>query len=479
MIRSRMRRSSAHVLLLTGIVTTILGPHCLVADDTDRPANGAPLVVRDVAVYLLSAYGTQLNERGLFSSTLPSYTLSRRPTATRDSANQATPAGILTFSGPPEKDVDVLMEFDKGRFLSHWPPGRLRSKRLLWASVDLTVDPTHKPAAMADDHWLSPLRQTDRLYADGGKYSDRYLLYDVELPYAPHVTLQRTEGGYTVTNTGKYPIHDVVVYRPTESNGWEVAAADGVDAAKKPVKKDDEADKPKASPAGKAPKPQGQPRPAAEAPAAVEAAADAPVAVEAAAVAEAADVAAVQKAAAAAEQNAAQAAGDAADEKAPKKKQPTGASAEASALGIQTAAEALDSWRQSLTRLDLQQPEIDFVQNVLTQQALRSDSAMLVYRLDDAQLEALLPLEVTPYPDRLFRVALVVVQDADPDLQSEIDKLVAQLGDDQWRQREQAQKDLAELGLAAKPKLEGALKHKDVEIVFRAEQLLEAIKAKQ
>ena len=104
---------------------------------------------------------------------------------------------------------------------------------------------------------------------------------------------------------------------------------------------------------------------------------------------------------------------------------------------------------------------------------------MLVYRLDDAQLEALLPLEVTPYPDRLFRVALVIVQDADPDLQSQIETLVAQLGHDQWRQREQAQQELTILGLAAKPKLEAALKHKDAEIVFRAEQLLEAIKTKQ
>jgi hypothetical protein len=115
------------------------------------------------------------------------------------------------------------------------------------------------------------------------------------------------------------------------------------------------------------------------------------------------------------------------------------------------------------------------VLSILRQQALRRESAMLVYRLDEAQLEKLLPLEVTPYPDRLFRVGLVIVQDADPDLQSKVETLVAQLGDDQWKQRQAAQQQLAELGLAAKPKLEAALKHEDAEIVFRAEQLLEAL----
>jgi hypothetical protein len=378
----------------------------------------------------------------------------------------------MTFSGPPEKDVDVLLEFDKGRFLSHWPPGRLRSKRLLWAGIDLTSEPAVTPSTMLQEHWLSPLRASDRLYANASKHSDRYLLYDVELPFAPHVTLQRTEGGYTVTNTSKYPIHDVVVYRPAETNRWEVAAAEGVDAAKKAQKDQEESAEQKPSPSGQnsAPSPQAQPQPAAAAPVAVEAAA---------AVAEEADAAAVQEARAAAELKAAQAAGESPADNKSKEKPAPGASAPASALGVQTAREAMDTWRQSLIKLDLEEPEIAFVLDVLTQQALRSDSAMLVYRLDDAQLEAMLPLEVTPYPDRLFRVALVVVQDADPDLQSEIDTLVAQLGDDKWRRREQAQKELTELGLAAKPKLEAALKHKDVEIVFRAEQLLEALKTKQ
>ena len=76
-----------------------------------------------------------------------------------------------------------------------------------------------------------------------------------------------------------------------------------------------------------------------------------------------------------------------------------------------------------------------------------------------------------------YGVALVIVQDADPDLQSKVEALVAQHGDDQWKRRVAAQEQLAELGLAAKPKLEAALQNQDAEIVFRAEQLLEALQA--
>lgn len=464
-------------MLVLGIAFTICGLRPITADDgAEPPAGREPLVVRDVAVYLLSAYGTQLNERGLFASTLPGYTLSRRPTASRDSSNEPTPAGIITFSGPPEKNVDVLLEFDNGRFLSHWPPGRMRSKRLLWAGMDLSTRPPDDASKTSEDHWLLPLRDADRLYAAGNKHNDRFLLYDAELPYSPHVTLQRAEGGYTVTNTGQFVIHDVVIYRPAAIGRWEVAAAAEVGAAKKASEKGDGEEKPASSPAqsGDKPSQQAQPQPtSAPAAVAVEAAADAAddaVAVEA--VAEQADAFAAEAQPVPGEKSKE-------SETQPEQKPAAGTSAPASLVGTLTADEAIKSWRQSLAALNLEQPEIQFVLGILRQQALRTDSAMLVYRLDEVQLEKLLPLDVTPYPDRLFRVALVIVQDADPDLQSQIETLVAQLGDDEWRQREQAQKELTELGLAAKPKLETALKHKDAEIVFRAEQLLEAIKAKQ
>jgi hypothetical protein len=435
------------------------GAVALADDAPQAAAGGDPLVVRDVSVFLLSAYGSKLNDRDLFPATVPSYMLSRRPAASRDQANLPTPLGIMTFSGPAGADVDVLLEFEQGRILSHWPPGGLRSHRLLWAGLDLVDQASMSPNSMPDGHWLLPLREAQRLFASGSRATDRFLLYDAELPYAPHVTLQRADDGYTVSNTGSYAIQDVVIYRPVENDQWEVAAVSEVAAAPK-GQPEPAGEKPADAPAADSPQPD-QPQP-------VPAPAAAPVAASPAAAAEAPFAAPGQPAAAPQGQ---------AEASSPETKPGAGTSAEAPLAGMLSAEDALQSWRQSLARLHLEEPEIEFVLGILRQQALRRESAMLVYRLDEAQLEKLLPLEVTPYPDRLFRVGLVIVQDADPDLQSKVEALVTQLGNDEWKQREAAQQQLAELGLAAKPKLEAALKHEDAEIVFRAEQLLESLQS--
>ncbi|MEZ6145638.1 MAG: hypothetical protein R3B91_09540 [Planctomycetaceae bacterium] len=116
-------------LRMGNVPTLLVRP---LADD-DPVESPEPLTVRDAGVYLLSAYGTNLNDRGLFQSTLPGYTLSRRPSAPRKDSNTPSPVSMITFSGPPMEDIDVLLEFDNGRFLSHWPPAQMRSKRLLWA----------------------------------------------------------------------------------------------------------------------------------------------------------------------------------------------------------------------------------------------------------------------------------------------------------------------------------------------------------
>jgi hypothetical protein len=422
-------------------------------------ASGNPLVVRDVSVFLLSAYGSNLNDRELFPATVPSYTLSRRPAATRDQVNTPTPLGIMTFRGPAGADIDVLLEFEQGRILSHWPPGSLRSRRLLWAGLDLADEASMPLNSMPEGHWLLPLRDAPRLFVGGNRAADRFLLYDAELPYAPHVTLERAEEGYTVTNSGAYAIRNAVIYRPAGEGQWEVAQVAEVAAAPKDQPQP-EGEKPAAAPATNAPQP-GRPQPAA-------APAEAPAVASPAVEAESAVAAPGRPAAAPQDQAAAESS---------QVKPPAGTSAVAPQTATLSAEAALQSWDESLAALDLEPPEIDFVLGILREQALRSESAMLVYRLDEAHLEKLLPLEVTPYPDRLFRVSLVIVQDADPDLQSKVEALVAQLGSDEWKQREAAQQQLSELGLAAKPRLEAALKHDDAEIVFRAEQLLEALQS--
>ena len=478
MTNTRSVKRYAGTLCFTrlAILASALLPARLTYADDDSVQTPEPLTVRDASVFLLSAYGTNLNDRDLFKSTLPGYTLSRRPSASRSGANSPTPFSLITFSGPPAADIDILLEFDGGRFLSHWPPARMRSKRLLWASVNTSIDAPEVPAQMAADHWLAPIRESDRLYAMCRGRCDRGLIYDAEVKYKPHVTLERDNESFVVKNDGEFPVHDVHVYRPTGDGQWQVWSVKTVDASKqnKESKDDEKSDSEQESP---------------------EAVFDES---EEGTTESDADATEEDETDDAVEPKSTDAAEEKSDEQKP---QPTNKgglagfiakvksgeitstpkagdesnTAVAPLSGTMTSEESLQLWTTRLLDLGMGDVESNHITTILKSQALRTDSTMLVYRMDESQLEKILPMEVTPYPDRLFRVALVIVQDADPDLQSEIESLVKQLGDDAWTERVAAQQELAELGLAAKPKLEDAVKSDDAEVVFRAEQLLEQL----
>ena len=62
-----------------------------------------------------------------------------------------------------------------------------------------------------------------------------------------------------------------------------------------------------------------------------------------------------------------------------------------------------------------------------------------------------------------------------PELQRRLQKLIAQLGSDQYATREKAQGELEQIGLAAFDMLHAAQDHDDVEIALRARYLLRAM----
>src|SRR5262245_65860085 len=93
--------------------------------------------VRDVNIYVMSSYGTALNHRDVFRSTLPGFASPKRTTAERKHLLEPSPTGLITFEGEPSADVDVLIEFENGRFFAAWPPAAQRSKRLLWPHAKL------------------------------------------------------------------------------------------------------------------------------------------------------------------------------------------------------------------------------------------------------------------------------------------------------------------------------------------------------
>jgi len=144
---------------------------------------------------------------------------------------------------------------------------------------------------------------------------------------------------------------------------------------------------------------------------------------------------------------------------------------------VADSANLIAGWKDSLTAAKLSPTDFDLILAILQKHALDPKRLTIVYRLDPAELDRLIPLEVVPQPTDVVRVGLVIVKNIDPAIADEVDQLITQLGDNDWAKREEAQKQLASLGAAAKPKLEAAARTtKDLEIVYRCERLLDALK---
>jgi hypothetical protein len=140
-------------------------------------------------------------------------------------------------------------------------------------------------------------------------------------------------------------------------------------------------------------------------------------------------------------------------------------------------AEVLGGWGKRLAAEGFAPADVQQVLRILERHALDARRMTVAYRLDPAELDRLLPLEVTPAPRKTVRVGIVIARNVDPAVGDEIDQLIAQLGDADWDKREAATKQLAELSQAARPKLQAALQQKDMEVVWRAERLLQAMEA--
>ncbi len=484
--------------------------------EADKPAPKAAeatakITVRDVNLYVMSAYGNSLNNRDLFKSTLPGFIGVRRATAERKHLNNPSPAGLITFEGESHADVDVLLEFTNGRFFGNWPPCPQKSKRLLWVKSKLTKEPGDVVPALPENHWLTFLRNADRLWFGADRRSERFILYDAELPLPTPVKVALAEGGHGLSNNGKYALHDVTIYKP-EAGQWFVGMLPTLEAAPKKEEKaeakdakDKQADpeaifddkdkeaKDKAAKDKAGEKPADASKPAEEKKAeekkAEEKKTEEKKASDTTAAATPTPAAAVTPApATAAPVTAAPAVG--ATPTKPGQPEPAAGAQPADAakkpdnakvvnVPSSTTPQGIESitatWSARLKELGLGEVEAEYLCRQIVEQALRTDSATIVFRLSDEQLEELFPLEVTPAPQKQIRIALVVLLDSDPDVAKRVEELVKKLGDPSYAEREAAMEALRKLGPAAKQKVQEAVSNTDAEIAFRAEQLAESI----
>jgi hypothetical protein len=136
------------------------------------------------------------------------------------------------------------------------------------------------------------------------------------------------------------------------------------------------------------------------------------------------------------------------------------------------STEAQQSLAERLTKLGLTARESALFIDRYGPQLFDSTELVVACRLDPAMLDEKLPLSVFPQPAKTVRVGLVIVRNLDPQMGTEAEKLVGQLGDAKWAIREAAQKRLLELGAVAFPALKKGLANPDPEVVIRSERIL-------
>jgi hypothetical protein len=476
----------------------------------DLPKGSFELV--EWVVLLIDPNRANANDAAAFKSTWPGFARGRRaapgenpvqvgyvprgrratptpvqPSVSAEALKDPSPVGVIRLFGKGGEDdsIDVLLQVPNGRFLQHWPQGKPKTNRQLWEKIALKAGPMQPVPADAGS-WFETLRKTGDAGAAASvistqRWTDRFLMYDAEFPYSNVLKMKAAGSGnasdaagkYQLANTGAFAMRDVEVYAPA-SGGWRVSGLKELPASKEQPKTDKGGSATK--PAKAVTKPAG---PGAEA---------------------LKQIFADNKAEAKSIEVTVEAGEKPAATTKPAKHatsgpstQPTTKPGQADAgggnvpkdswrdLAIPAGAKALSAedavapWKARLTEAGLTPADVDVVLATLRTQALDDEQLTVVYRMDPAELDKLLPLEVVPLPAKTTRVGIAIVVNIDPAAGERIAKLIAQMGDPDWSKREAAYAKLAEIGAGAKPKLTEATKNSDIEIVYRAERLLDAI----
>lgn len=395
----------------------------------DHPVRADDLRVTEWVVLVVDPVRHQANAVDSLRSTLPAAMESRRRAAS-GVARPAQPVGMIRLRGEPRESVDVLLEIRGGRFLAAWPRAEMASHRVLWRSLKAGVRPVDRPDPIPAGHWLAAARRGDALWLEVRNTAEPFLLYDaaVDLKDLPSIAVAgdwlslRVPAGLTL---------DRATLLKPDGRGWRMAriskAVAGAGSAP-PVE------------APVATVPPGDPAEAG--------AATGPAATQPAVSQPAADVS---------------------------------RSATPASPGIpisfdtpaQERAAVLDHWRAQLQPLDLLPGDLAAILAILDQHAIDGDDWTLVYHLDRTTLDRIIPIEVLPQPGRVDRAGIVVIRRIGPDVDQKLKDLVTRLGDASWARREEASRQLAGYGRMARPVLDQALKHGDIEVVHRAERLIE------
>jgi hypothetical protein len=400
-------------------------------------ATDGPFEIHEMSFWLTESNSTQINAQAGYPSAMPGSVDSVRGRSVEPGRPEVQPLGVIFFHGKPPEVADFFLRIPIGRALATWPPAENKNNRLAWKDLKFSATPGGSElfSFVPEGHWFERARKMDVLQLQRGARTEKFIAYDPELNVQFSM---RVEGGpdqYKIANGSKYALKDVLFIIPGKEGprlGW-LDDLPGTQPAKAAAAKKPPAINPEIEKAGKA-------------------VADTIASVTGAV---SRQVAAVVPAAAP-------------------------ASPETSTeLQVSPPLNALEFERQGAgelkTRLaaaGLHESEIELLTGLYSKAIFASNEPVLLFRLPQSTLDELLPLEVDPENTKTVRVALVMCLKIDPRIRDEVKTLIDQLADEDFGQRETAEKRLYALGRMAFPALKDAAKSKDPEQAMRAERLL-------
>ena len=398
------------------VIAGLLGLGILNSVRADDPAT---LEVHEWSVWVGEPQARGVNAVADYVSAMPGLVeteRSRRRDPGKPTPSPISPLSVMTLYGQPPEVVDIDLKIPSGRPIAQWPKSEGKSNRLRWLDLKVSKDLKNQEtyAVIPEGHWFHQARNLDGLYLQfkkGGRI-ERFLTYDLELQTTLPV---RVDGGpeqYKIANLGKHKLLDIFLMVPDEK-GYRIGWLDVASAA-------EGAAGAAAAPAGQ---PSGQP--------------------------------------------------NAANQSATKE---TVTDLILSGPLMRDSEEfeqkTNGELRRRLSTTGITPGEIDLLHSLYAKHFFETDEMHLVFRMSQEALDELTPLAVEPDTAKIKRVALVVARKVDPRLRDDVQKLITELGDASYAQRENAEKRLKSLGRLAIPNLKEALKNKDLEVVMRAERLL-------
>jgi hypothetical protein len=410
------------------------GSHELAAEDMP-----APLEIHEMSLWVTEPTATQVNAVGGYPSAMPGAVDSARSRVVEPGRPDVQPVSLMFFSGTAPKVADLSLRIPAGRFLATWPMAENKNNRVAWKDLKF-ADPavgSDQFAFVPEGHWFERARKMDSLPLERGARIEKFIAYDPEVNAQFSLRLENESNKYRIFNGSKYAIKDVLFVSP-EKDGTRLSWLDDL-ASNRPDKV-----------AGKGVTPPDAPKNDAEK--------------AGRAVAEA-----IVKATGAVAQQVATAMPNVAT-KVPE------TSADLELSGPLSPAElkrqGVDELKKRLTAAGLKDSETELLLSLYSKPIFESKEPVLLFRLPQATIDELLPLEIDPENTKVVRVALMMCLKIDPRIRDEVKTLIAQLNADDFAQREQAEQRLYALGRMAIPALKNAAKSKEPEQAMRAERLL-------